>query len=163
MFVPLTTACSEQVTKEPSKDSNERPGKDAKDVEVKRSDELQLKLSATAGVPEVFTLLEFIAWVVLESLDSGGKQASGLKSHSSASWMKGRGGYLADQLDTVQEASIRLQVPGLLCALCFLSSPLCYMAELHDSRDMQLLGLVVLGRLLVCNLHCSRRESCQTL
>ena len=117
LFVPLITAFFKQVTKEPSKDSNQRPGKDAKDGEGKRSDELQLKLSATAGVPEVFTLLEFIAWVVLESLDNGGKRASGLKSHSSASWMKGRGGYLADQLDTVQEASIRLQVPSLLRVL----------------------------------------------
>ena len=52
-------------------------------------------------VPEVATLLDFVAWVVLAEVPATAR---------SANWFKGRGGYLADQLDAVREASIRVQV-----------------------------------------------------
>lgn len=55
------------------------------------------------NVPEVATLLDFVAWVVLAEVPASAR---------SANWFKGRGGYLADQLDAVCEASIRAQVTG---------------------------------------------------
>jgi hypothetical protein len=48
----------------------------------------------------VATLLEFVAWVVFCEVPASAR---------SANWFKGRGGYLADQLDAVREASIRVQ------------------------------------------------------
>ena len=59
-----------------------------------------------ATVPEVATLLEFVAWVVLCDVPATAR---------SANWFKGRGGFLADQLDAVREASIRIQVLLLSC------------------------------------------------
>lgn len=56
---------------------------------------------SSSRIPQVVSLLEFVAWVVL-----GGVPAS----VRSANWFKGRGGFLADQLDAVREASIRIQV-----------------------------------------------------
>ncbi len=57
-------------------------------------------------LPAVATLLDFVAWVVL----------SGLPAHSArlGCWVKGRGGYLADELGQVHKASIRVQVRLLL-------------------------------------------------
>jgi hypothetical protein len=51
-------------------------------------------------IPDVATLLEFVAWVVFCEVPASAR---------SANWFKGRGGYLADQLDAVREASIRVQ------------------------------------------------------
>ncbi len=62
--------------------------------------------SGAVEVPEVATLLEFVAWVVLCDVPATAR---------SANWFKGRGGFLADQLDAVREASIRIQVPILSC------------------------------------------------
>lgn len=53
-----------------------------------------------ASIPEVATLLEFVAWVVFCEVPASAR---------SANWFKGRGGYLADQLDAVRDASIRVQ------------------------------------------------------
>lgn len=57
------------------------------------------------AIPEVATLLEFVAWVVFCEVPASAR---------SANWFKDRGGFLADQLDTVREASIRVQA-SLLC------------------------------------------------
>ena len=62
--------------------------------------------AAAQTVPEVATLLEFVAWVVLCDVPATAR---------SANWFKGRGGFLADQLDAVREASIRIQVPLVSC------------------------------------------------
>ena len=51
-------------------------------------------------IPEVATLLEFVAWVVFCEVPASAR---------SANWFKGRGGFLADQLDAVREASMRVQ------------------------------------------------------
>ena len=48
----------------------------------------------------VATLLEFVAWVVFCEVPASAR---------SANWFKGRGGFLADQLDAVREASMRVQ------------------------------------------------------
>ena len=56
-------------------------------------------------VPPVSTLLEFIAWVVLTQQPVGSKAVG--------DWIKGRGGYLIDELDQVKEAYIRVQVSPL--------------------------------------------------
>ncbi|KAK9846020.1 hypothetical protein WJX81_008599 [Elliptochloris bilobata] len=52
-------------------------------------------------LPAVATLLDFVAWVVL----------NGLPPHASrlAGWVKGRGGFLADELSHVHKASLRMQ------------------------------------------------------
>ena len=52
------------------------------------------------AIPEVATLLEFVAWVVFCEVPPSAR---------SANWFKGRGGFLADQLEAVREASIRIQ------------------------------------------------------
>lgn len=61
--------------------------------------------------PPIMTLLEFIAWLALQWLvdSSGGPLSKG----SGIGWANGRGGFLADQLEDVQDASIRLQVTSL--------------------------------------------------
>ena len=55
-------------------------------------------------IPEVATLLEFVAWVVFCEVPPSAR---------SANWFKGRGGFLADQLEAVREASIRIQARAL--------------------------------------------------
>ena len=55
-------------------------------------------------IPEVATLLEFVAWVVFCEVPPSAR---------SANWFKGRGGFLADQLEAVREASIRIQASTL--------------------------------------------------
>ena len=57
----------------------------------------------------VATLLEFVAWVVFTELPATAR---------SASWFKGRGGYLADELHAVREASVRVQVRRCGTAWC---------------------------------------------
>ena len=54
-------------------------------------------------LPAVFTLLDFVAWVVLGSLPARASRLAG--------WAKGRGGFLADELGHVHKASVRMQVP----------------------------------------------------
>ena len=61
-------------------------------------------------IPEVATLLDFVAWVVFCEVPASAR---------SANWFKGRGGFLADQLDAVREAAIRVQA-GLCDANCVL-------------------------------------------
>ncbi len=68
--------------------------------------EIQSHIRAGLSTTEVATLLEFVAWVVLCDVPATAR---------SANWFKGRGGFLADQLDAVREASIRIQVPVLSC------------------------------------------------
>ena len=53
------------------------------------------------STPAVTTLLEFVAWLVFTEVPASAR---------SANWFKGRGGYLADQLIAVREASVRVQV-----------------------------------------------------
>jgi hypothetical protein len=86
------------VTKESK--ANQVMLKDGDSANTGNSSPKQPRLALT-HVPEVVTLLEFVAWVVL-----GGVPAS----VRSANWFKGRGGFLADQLDAVREASVRIQV-----------------------------------------------------
>ena len=70
-------------------------------------------------IPEVATLLEFVAWVVFCEVPASAR---------SANWFKGRGGFLADQLDAVREASMRVQAglsesSGMLsCVVCLMKS-----------------------------------------
>ncbi len=70
--------------------------------------------SVAMTVPEVATLLEFVAWVVLCDVPATAR---------SANWFKGRGGFLADQLDAVREASVRIQVHHL--SLLIMHHPKC--------------------------------------
>lgn len=83
-------------------DVNGRAAPDA-NGSVNRSSSVQHP-AATA----VTTLLEFVAWVVFTELPASARCAG---------WFKGRGGYLADQLDAVREASVRVQV-GPCCRTC---------------------------------------------
>lgn len=88
-------------------------------------------------IPEVATLLEFVAWVVFCEVPASAR---------SANWFKGRGGFLADQLDAVREASIRVQagpsLPScmLACAVHQMRSAfrwqqlLCVLAQLSGSH-----------------------------
>ena len=67
-------------------------------------------------IPEVATLLEFVAWVVFCEVPASAR---------SANWFKGRGGFLADQLDAVREASMRVQAGLSYCtagSLCVATS-----------------------------------------
>jgi hypothetical protein len=56
---------------------------------------------AKSSIPEVANVLEFVAWLV-----GTGRAASAPQS----AWLNGRGGFLADELPAVREASIRIQV-----------------------------------------------------
>lgn len=57
--------------------------------------------SAKSSVPEVANVLEFVAWLV-----GSGRAATAPQT----AWLNGRGGFLADELPAVREASIRIQV-----------------------------------------------------
>ena len=89
---------ADQVSKEPSKEGG-------KGTETNVPSDAPPTASKLA-VPAVSSLLEFVAWMALQSLPGGGTDppCSFLKL---ANWLVGRGGYLADELDAVHEASIR--------------------------------------------------------
>ena len=59
------------------------------------------------AIPDIHTLLEFVAWLIWQKQVEG--RGNMLESKSSA-WMKGRVGFLSEELSTVRDASIRLQV-----------------------------------------------------
>eukprot|EP00884_Botryococcus_braunii_P013189 jgi/Botrbrau1/21871/Bobra.0249s0002.1 len=56
--------------------------------------------SGKSSVPEVTNVLEFVAWLVGSGRSSTVPQSA---------WLNGRGGFLADELPAVREASIRIQ------------------------------------------------------
>lgn len=88
--------------KEASTPPNKRSPREVSKSEVEASPE-----GDKDDVPPLGTLLEFIAWLALQWLES---QTEGLRSKSSGLWASGRGGFLADEINAVQDASIRLQV-----------------------------------------------------
>ena len=107
------------------KDSS--PGKDTSTA--KRSPRQQTKSEGEGSempkpdAPQITTLLEFIAWLALQwSEATRSSEPEGLKSKVSGfGWASGRGGFLADQLEAVQDASIRLQVLPCILAVSLLS------------------------------------------
>lgn len=71
---------------------------------------------AADGMPDIPSLLHYVAFIVSEGAGHNRPSRSGLRSRPSG-WLKRRGGYLQDELQDVQAASIRLQVSA--CArLC---------------------------------------------
>lgn len=96
-----------QVTKDSKKDASDEKDKEAKPhhPEDTAKDGANEKL-----VPEIQTLLEFVAWLVWQKQIDTPRVQNGLMTKASTNWIKGRGGFLADELSNVQDASVRLQV-----------------------------------------------------
>ena len=99
------------MTKEQGKDNAK--GDDSKTA---KQDANESSESDHKAVPDINTLLEFVAWLIWQKQVQA--REGTLESRASA-WMKGRGGFLSEELSTVRDASIRLQV-SLSCTLDFL-------------------------------------------
>ncbi len=82
-------------------------------------------LDARADAPQLATLLEFIAWLALQwrQQESGSQSRRLLRKTSGLGWAAGRGGFLGDELEAVQEASIRLQVGTPHHSVFYVSHP----------------------------------------
>lgn len=91
-------------------------GKGAEKEADKETEAQDDKPEARADAPQMGTLLEFIGWLALQwrEQDMGSKSRRLLRKSSGLGWVSGRGGFLGDELEAVQEASIRLQVSTLL-------------------------------------------------
>lgn len=102
-------ARSEEKEGSPNRKSPKGKGEKEADKEAAPAD---AKLDAKADAPQLTTLLEFIAWLALQwrEQDSGSRSRRLLRKSSGLGWAAGRGGFLGDELEAVQEASIRLQV-----------------------------------------------------
>lgn len=102
----------------PGKKNPKQPGKE--DGEETGLSQGEVKPEA----PQLATLLEFVAWLALQWREETKAEAESLTRRTSGmGWVTGRGGFLADDLDALQEASIRLQVCSASASF-LLSDPL---------------------------------------
>lgn len=86
----------------PAKKSPQQQGKTQKEASPPKGPK--------PDAPPITTLLEFIAWLALQWTGEDSSEGV-LKSRGSGfGWVNGRGGFLADEMESVQDASIRLQV-----------------------------------------------------
>ena len=116
MFVSIYTifsklqASEEMFVQQVTKDSKDKE-KDAVKGDDSKGKQEEKEADNRHPTPEIQTLLEFVAWLVWQKSLEIPEAAEILMSKASANWMKGRGGFLAEELMTVRDASIRLQVP----------------------------------------------------
>jgi hypothetical protein len=97
--------CGEQISAPPKAGEADtpsaQPGKASPEANGGSAESNGVSACHQGTPPAVTTLLDFVAWLVFTGVPASAR---------SANWFKGRGGYLADQLLAVREASVRVQV-----------------------------------------------------
>ena len=102
--------------KEGSSPNRKSPNSKGDKEAAKEAASEDAKPESKADAPQLATLLEFIAWLALQwrEQESGSHSRRLSRRSSGLGWAAGRGGFLGDELEAVQEASVRLQVSLLV-------------------------------------------------